>query len=66
MLKVPSDPDYPSENGRYLRGNDYSPSAVVIVLNTEAEHIPSVIEGLVRAGIESGAPLYLGPFRPIT
>jgi tetrahydromethanopterin S-methyltransferase subunit A len=57
MLKVPPHPDYPPEEGRYLRGNDYSPVAVAIVLNTEAEHIPAVIEGLVRAGIESGAAL---------
>jgi Tetrahydromethanopterin S-methyltransferase, subunit A len=57
MLKVPPHPDYPPEEGRYLRGNDYSPVAVVIILNTEAEHIPAVIEGLVRAGIESGAAL---------
>ena len=57
MLKVPLHPDYPSEEGRYLRGNDYSPVAVAIVLNTEAEHIPPVIENLVRAGIESGAAL---------
>ncbi len=48
---------YPPEEGRYLRGNDYSPVAVAIVLNTEAERIPSVIEGLVRAGIESGAAI---------
>ncbi|MDT8357592.1 MAG: tetrahydromethanopterin S-methyltransferase subunit A [Methanomicrobiaceae archaeon] len=57
MLKVPPHPDYPPEEGRYLRGNDYSPVAVVIVLNTEAERIPPAIERLVRAGIESGAAL---------
>jgi tetrahydromethanopterin S-methyltransferase subunit A len=57
LLKVPPHPEYPPEEGRYLRGNDYSPVAVTIVLNTEAEHIPPVIEGLVRAGIESGAAL---------
>jgi len=57
MLKVKPHPDYPPEEGRYLRGNDYSPVVVVIILNTEAEHIPPVIEKLVRTGIESGAAL---------
>jgi tetrahydromethanopterin S-methyltransferase subunit A len=57
MRKVSPPPEYPPEEGRYLRGNDYSPVAVAIVLNTEAERIPSVIEQLVRAGIESGAAL---------
>ncbi|RPJ52398.1 MAG: tetrahydromethanopterin S-methyltransferase subunit A [Methanobacteriota archaeon] len=57
MLKVPPHPDYPPEEGRFLRGNDYSPAAVAIVLNTEAENIPKEIERLVRAGIESGAAL---------
>jgi len=50
MLKVPPHPDYPPEDGRYLRGNDFSPVAVVIILNTEAENIPPWIEQLVRAG----------------
>jgi tetrahydromethanopterin S-methyltransferase subunit A len=57
MLKVKPHPDYPPEEGRYLRGNDNSPVAVAIILNTEAEHIPPVIEKLVRTGIESGAAL---------
>ncbi|MDD1677079.1 MAG: tetrahydromethanopterin S-methyltransferase subunit A [Methanomicrobiales archaeon] len=57
MLKVKPHPDYPPEEGRYLRGNDYSPVAVVIILTTDPEEIPSEIERLVRAGIESGAAL---------
>lgn len=57
MLKVHPHPDYPPEEGRFLRGNDSSPAAVAIILNTEAEHIPPDIERLVRAGIESGAAL---------
>ena len=57
MLKVPPHPDYPPEEGRYLRGNDFSPVAVVIILNTEAENIPPWIEKLVRAGIEAGAAI---------
>jgi thioredoxin type arsenate reductase len=57
MLKVKPHPAYPPEEGRYLRGNDYSPVAVAIVLNTDADKIPSEIERLVRAGIEAGAAL---------
>lgn len=57
MLKVKPHPDYPPEEGRYLRGNDYSPVAVAIILNCDADKIPREIENLVRAGIESGAPL---------
>ena len=57
MLKVPPHPDYPPEEGRYLRGNDASPAAVVIILNTEADHVPPDIERLVRTGIESGAAI---------
>ena len=57
MQKVPPHPAYPPEEGRYLRGNDYSPVAVAIILNTEAENIPPWIEQLVRAGVESGAAI---------
>jgi len=57
MRKVAPHPEYPPEEGRYIRGNDYSPVAVVIVLNTEAEKIPAVLEQLVRTGIEAGAAL---------
>ena len=57
MLKEHPHPDYPPEEGRFLRGNDSSPAAVAVILNTEAEHIPPDIERLVRAGIESGAAL---------
>jgi tetrahydromethanopterin S-methyltransferase subunit A len=57
MLKVSPHPDYPPEQGRYVRGNDFSPAAVAIILNCEAEKIPREIEDLVRAGIESGAAL---------
>jgi tetrahydromethanopterin S-methyltransferase subunit A len=49
--------EYPPENGRYLRGNDYSPAAVVIILTTDAEAIPPEIEKLVRTGVETGAAL---------
>jgi tetrahydromethanopterin S-methyltransferase subunit A len=57
VLKVNPHPDYPPEEGRYLRGNDFSPVAVAVVLNCDADKIPPEIESLVRAGIESGAAL---------
>ena len=57
MLKVQPHPDYPPEEGRYLRGNDFSPVAVAIILNTEAENIPPWIVQLVKAGVESGAAI---------
>ncbi|MDD1690376.1 MAG: tetrahydromethanopterin S-methyltransferase subunit A [Methanoregula sp.] len=57
MLKVKPHPEYPPEEGRYLRGNDYSPAAVVIILTTDAEAIPPEIEKLVRTGVETGAAL---------
>lgn len=57
MLKVDPHPEYPPEEGRYLRGNDYSPVAVAIVLNCDADKIPPDLEQLVRAGLEAGAAL---------
>jgi tetrahydromethanopterin S-methyltransferase subunit A len=57
MLKVKPHPEYPPEEGRYLRGNDFSPAAVVIILTTDAEEIPPGIEKLVRVGAETGAAL---------
>jgi tetrahydromethanopterin S-methyltransferase subunit A len=57
MLKVSPHPDYPPEEGRYLRGNDSSPVAVAIVLNNDADKVPPEVEKLVRAGVESGAAL---------
>ncbi len=57
MLKVSPHPDYPPEEGRYIRGNDFSPVAVAIILNCDADKIPSDLEKLVRAGRESGAVL---------
>jgi tetrahydromethanopterin S-methyltransferase subunit A len=57
MLKVKPHPDYPPEEGRYLRGNDSSPAVVIVVLNREEDKIPPEIEELVRAGLEGGAAL---------
>lgn len=57
MLKVNPHSDYPPEDGRYLRGNDFSPVAVAIILNSDEDKIPPEIENLVRAGVETGAAL---------
>jgi tetrahydromethanopterin S-methyltransferase subunit A len=57
MRKTSPHPDYPPEAGRYMRGNDYSPVAVAIILTTDEDKIPREIEALVRAGVESGAAL---------
>jgi tetrahydromethanopterin S-methyltransferase subunit A len=57
MLKVKPHADYPTEEGRYLRGNDFSPVAVAIILNQDDDKIPPDIQELVRAGWESGAAL---------
>ena len=48
---------YPPEEGCYLRGNDYSPVAVVVILRWEREKTPPSIEQLVRTADESGAAL---------
>ena len=37
MQKVKVHPDYPPEEDRYLRGNDFSPVAVAIILNCDAD-----------------------------
>jgi tetrahydromethanopterin S-methyltransferase subunit A len=57
MLKVQPPSSYPPEEGRYLRGNDYSPVAVAVILIYDQEKIPPDIENLVRVGLESGAAL---------
>lgn len=57
MLKVDPAPDYPTEEGRYLRGNDYSPVAVAVILIYDSDKIPKDIEMLVRTGVEAGAAL---------
>lgn len=57
MPKVDPHLDYPPEDGRYLRGNDFSPVAVAIILNCDGDKIPSELENLIRAGIETGAAL---------
>ncbi|MFZ5910311.1 MAG: tetrahydromethanopterin S-methyltransferase subunit A [Chloroflexota bacterium] len=57
MLKVDPHPDYPPEEGRYIRGNDFSPVTVAIVLNCDADKIPPDLEALARVGAEAGSAL---------
>ncbi|MBU0608718.1 MAG: tetrahydromethanopterin S-methyltransferase subunit A [Armatimonadetes bacterium] len=55
--KVPPPPEYPPEEGRFLRGNDLSPVAVCVILKWPEDKIPPDIEKLVRVGVESGSAL---------
>lgn len=57
ISKVPPAPGYPPEEGRYMRGNPYSPVIVVVVLDTFDHSIPDRIAQLARAGLEAGAAL---------
>ncbi len=44
MLKVKPADGYPPEEGRYLRGNDFSPVAVCVILKWPDDEIPEDIE----------------------
>ena len=57
IKKVDPADGYPPEEGCYLRGNDYSPVAVVVILRWEREKTPPSIEQLVRVAVESGATI---------
>lgn len=57
MLKVDTLPEYPPEEGRFLRGNDFSPVAVVAILDTYDFKIPPELVRLVEVAIQSGAAL---------
>lgn len=57
MLKVKPPDGYPPEEGRYVRGNDYSPVAVCVILDTFDFAIPTELNELVMAGTDSGAAL---------
>ena len=57
ILKVDPPPEYPPEDGRFLRGNDYSPVAVVAILDTYDFKIPPELIKLVEVAVESGAAL---------
>ena len=63
ILKVDPPLEYPPEEGRFLRGNDYSPVAVVAILDTFDYKIPPELLRLVEVAIESGAAL-AGTFVP--
>ncbi|MEM2896297.1 MAG: tetrahydromethanopterin S-methyltransferase subunit A [Candidatus Bathyarchaeia archaeon] len=54
-VKVPS--EYPPEEGSYLRGNDFSPVAVCVLLHTFYDKIPQYLQQLVKISVESGAAL---------
>lgn len=64
ISKVKPAVDYPPERGCYLRGNDFSPVAVVVLLRSSYQiwpfsirKVPDEIEELVRVSIEAGAAL---------
>ena len=57
VRKADPAPAYPPEEGCYLRGNDYSPVAVVVILRWDRDQTPPEIEELVRVAAESGAAL---------
>jgi len=57
MLKVRPPDGYPPEEGRYVRGNDYSPVAVCVILDTFDFAIPAELDELVMIGADSGAAL---------
>ena len=57
MIKVKPPEDYPPEDGRYVRGNDYSPVAVCVILDTFDFAIPMELEDLVMAAVDAGAAL---------
>ncbi|MBI2909115.1 MAG: tetrahydromethanopterin S-methyltransferase subunit A [Chloroflexi bacterium] len=65
MLKAPPVADYPTEAGCFLRGNDYSPVAVVVLLHNapyaalapKVEDVRPEIQNLVKVAIETGAAL---------
>lgn len=57
MLKVKPPDSYPPEEGRYVRGNDYSPVAVCVILDTFDFAIPAELNELVMVGVDSGAAL---------
>ncbi len=57
MLKVKPPDSYPPEQGRYVRGNDFSPVAVCVILDTFDFAVPPELTELVMAGIDTGAAL---------
>jgi len=57
MKKVDVPDGYPPEKGRYARGNDFSPVAVCVILDTFDFNIPPELEELLMAGLDTGAAL---------
>jgi tetrahydromethanopterin S-methyltransferase subunit A len=57
MLKVKPPEGYPPEQGRYVRGNDFSPVAVCVILDDFDFKIPPELQDLVLAGTDAGAAL---------
>lgn len=57
MLKVKTPDGYPPEEGRYVRGNDFSPVAVCVILDTFDFNIPPELQELVMMGVDTGAAL---------
>jgi tetrahydromethanopterin S-methyltransferase subunit A len=57
MLKVKPPDGYPPEEGRYVRGNDYSPVAVCVILDTFDFAIPPELNELVMCAADAGAAL---------
>jgi tetrahydromethanopterin S-methyltransferase subunit A len=57
IKKVQVPDEYPPEEGCYLRGNDFSPVAVCVILNRIREETPPELTQLVRTAVESGAAL---------
>jgi tetrahydromethanopterin S-methyltransferase subunit A len=57
VLKVATPDGYPPEKGRYARGNDFSPVAVCVILDTFDFSIPPILEELLMAGLDAGAAL---------
>jgi len=57
MLKITPPDGYPPEQGRYTRGNDFSPVAVCVILDTFDFAMPPELQELVMAGLDAGAAL---------
>jgi tetrahydromethanopterin S-methyltransferase subunit A len=57
MQKVKPPDGYPPEEGRYVRGNDFSPVVVCVILDTFDFNVPPELQELVMAGVDTGAAL---------
>ncbi len=55
--KVEVPEEYPPEDVNYLRGNDCSPVAVIVILNQPYDNIPERVDEIVRTSVEAGAAL---------